>query len=704
MAQLTLRTLLAYIDDTLEPAMARQLGAKVAESEVAKDLIEKIKKVTRRRGLKAPSASADDDGVSDPNTVAEYLSNSLDSEQVTRLEETCLQSDAHLAEVAACHQILTLLLTEPVQVPPQARQRMYKLVPAPASTPHRRPRKAQPVGGVVPEPPERETDDADTTFLLGLGRYSGASVMKRAAAVAAIVVLCGCLAFAVIMALPGHPPEPPEADRHSYTSNQTPAPPPPVIPSSPKDPDPKPLVPPVKQKDMTEPKVEPPPIPKKGNEDLVKRVAPPRAERVAIGKVESVNVIVLTRAEDGPSWLRLDPADEAGVTSSDPVLCLPGFKADVNLDSGVKVHLWGNAPDPFGRLLESRVRFHVPERKLDDKGEDFDADITLLAGRIYLKSTKVTGSRVRVRFAGQVWDVTLPDAKAEVVIEVITSFDPGTPFLREGGALPRVEVRAAVLGGTAGIAMPERFKSFPKIAAANGLAWDSKTGALLEPKPIEMGNAYFERFPLLASEHGKAVQKALSEMAGRLKDRTGIKLMLAEILTEPADPSRSAAAMLSIHAQAAIAFGPAAGDELKPLVDLLNDEMKSYARLATVNALAAWIAQAPGNTALLGDVLTAKLRNEQDPEIILRLLRGYASPAKLDSKDLDRLMDLLNHGSVAVRELALWNLVTIVDPNAPKTPGMVTDVALAGTLVYEKFLKAWKAHIEEIKEKMMGKK
>src|SRR6266545_5484894 len=45
MAQLTLRTLLAYIDDTLEPAMARQLGAKVAESDLAQELIEKIKRV-----------------------------------------------------------------------------------------------------------------------------------------------------------------------------------------------------------------------------------------------------------------------------------------------------------------------------------------------------------------------------------------------------------------------------------------------------------------------------------------------------------------------------------------------------------------------------------------------------------------------------------------------------------------------------------
>ena len=63
MAQLTLRTLLAYLDDTLEPALARQLGAKVADSEVAQKVIERIKKVTRRRGLRAPTATPDDDGV-----------------------------------------------------------------------------------------------------------------------------------------------------------------------------------------------------------------------------------------------------------------------------------------------------------------------------------------------------------------------------------------------------------------------------------------------------------------------------------------------------------------------------------------------------------------------------------------------------------------------------------------------------------------
>ena len=76
MLRLTLRTLLAYLDDTLGSAEAKDIGKKVAESEFAQETIERIKTVTRRRRLSAPPVEGDDHSL-DPNTIAEYLDNVL---------------------------------------------------------------------------------------------------------------------------------------------------------------------------------------------------------------------------------------------------------------------------------------------------------------------------------------------------------------------------------------------------------------------------------------------------------------------------------------------------------------------------------------------------------------------------------------------------------------------------------------------------
>ncbi len=122
--RLTLRTLLAYMDDTLEPSEARDLGRKVKESEFAQDLMERIRKVVRSRRLAAPSPQS---RRVDANLVAEYLDNVLDAEELRRFEAACLKSDEELAEVAACHQILTLL-GQPAHLDTGLKQRLYGLV------------------------------------------------------------------------------------------------------------------------------------------------------------------------------------------------------------------------------------------------------------------------------------------------------------------------------------------------------------------------------------------------------------------------------------------------------------------------------------------------------------------------------------------------------------------------------------------------
>src|SRR5262245_32061418 len=104
--RLTLRTLLSYLDDTLTPAEAKLTGAKLAESEAAQEIVERIKNVIRRRRITVAPPTT----LIDANTLAEYLDNEITPEAAEELERICLSSDVHLAEVAACHQILSLVL------------------------------------------------------------------------------------------------------------------------------------------------------------------------------------------------------------------------------------------------------------------------------------------------------------------------------------------------------------------------------------------------------------------------------------------------------------------------------------------------------------------------------------------------------------------------------------------------------------------
>lgn len=110
--RLTLRTLLAWLDGVLPQDEQEQLGVKVSSSVVATQLAERIRLAVGRPQIGAPRV--DGRGLAeDANSAAEYLDNTLESEKLEAFERICIDSELHLAEVAACHGLLAEMARTP---------------------------------------------------------------------------------------------------------------------------------------------------------------------------------------------------------------------------------------------------------------------------------------------------------------------------------------------------------------------------------------------------------------------------------------------------------------------------------------------------------------------------------------------------------------------------------------------------------------
>jgi hypothetical protein len=650
--RLTLRTLLAYLDDTLDANEIKEIGEKVAESDAAQELVARLKQVTRRRRLTAPPATGPEG--TDPNDVAEYLDNELAAERVSDLEKMALESDVHLAEIAACHQILTLVLGEPALVPPKSKERMYALVRGREALPHR---KAH-----APKHPDKEATVDEEELNLSSG-------WLRWVLPAAGILLVGLLALAVYSVLPGGPRQ----KGTTVASGDGKAP---VVNGGAPD-----------AKDDgkgkragdggapptgggteggaggtgTEKKDGPGSGKVEDGAAEVRRPAAPSKERMLVanylGAPSGLPAGLATLPEGGDKWQRFGTSG-ATVFSSDPVLALPGFAGVVRTKSGVDVTLRGHLRDftiapVMHFLMDSAVVFHA--------SKEFDLDLTLLRGRIFITSRKDKGAaKVRLRFDKEVWDLTLAGRGDEVAVDLTRAYSAVINY--RAGEEPRAQCFLALLRGEADLkidafqthsleAEPPKWvrmewDSFTRTAGPFKV--DQATPALRrEPPPPEL-------LPEARRESLRRMETALKNLEALLGSGKSLEVALQETLQKP-DP---AGRVLAVYCLTAI-------DAIGPVIDVLGDEDPQHVadREAAFFALQRWVGRSPKQAKRLYDektktgLLIDKKYRQREAETIVQLLHPLLADEMTKAETYEALARCLQHRKVAIAEMGYWHLV-----------------------------------------------
>ena len=685
--RLTLRTLLAYLDDTLEPAQAKLIGQKIAESDQARELIERIQQVTRRRRLTTPPDHGPG-GKIDPNTLGEYLDNAVAPEKAAEIEEICLASDAHLAEIAACHQVLSLILGEPALVPPSARQRMYGLVKGPEAIPFRKP----PTTGSKGDIDLSDGRDVDDTLRLGLppviGKHKGNPLVMVAAGVVA-----ACLLLVAIWQLLRKPADSAMGPSHNNNTQVVQVAPdkdktPPIIER-------KGTIDEVKQEKQDDPKKDKDEqkngktVEKKPAADVklppVVIVAPggaPSHVVQSIGKL--VNgakdpAILLQYVANKMEWQRIG-GKNAEVSSGVPLVSLPAAKSVIQIDNGLKLTLVGSMPELIfpPALYESAVVLHASEQA--------DLDLTLRRGRIRVVSPE-RAAKVRIRFDNP----THPDQQELVEI---TTQRPGTEFLVERWSTfderffknansaerkgPVANLACFVLSGALQFRMNDVAMPLTEAPGLVQAYWNSRSG--LE-KPIS-----FKKLP----EGLKSMQPLPPDAdprlrAGLLRARDdlhkdlavkAVDVVLAEGLKSP-EPAARRLACCSL----------AALDELSSVIEALEQEPAPDLRWSAAESLRNWIAAGRDHDYKLYELLKSKYR-AFEAENIMTLLHGFSEKELANPDTYELLIGYLNHPQMPIRELAYQYLLRLA-PAGQK----IRYSAAADATVRQQAQTAWRALI-----------
>lgn len=668
--RLTLRTMLAYMDEQLDPPQMEEIGAKIRESGVASGMIDRVRSSIRKHRMEAPKIEGRGIG-KDANSVAEYLDNVLDKDEIPEIEQLCLNSDMHLAEVAACHQILSQLPGVEFEIGHRLRDRIYDI---PGFLTEQAAEAAELKNGSVAKPKHATVRDPAVTTLRKKKKKKSPKVPDYFKAqpatsrtwapliLTAAVVLIG-LAIGAYLTRDQWM----RRSSEQTARNNSEAGGPPSNDASPADGE--------ADGESTTKEVLATPAASDKEADAQKENDPP-ADSV---KVDEANPIIESSVGPPPP-IPEEPSEGAKSAPPVPVEEMPAESADGDkappapvatlpiLASPVPVVAWDTAAKAWNRvrdgeslpaggaiaLVGSRAKVKTEsglvatlvgpsEIQFLKDGPNGKLAWILDCAKVVFDATEAGGSSLDAIIAGTPVSLKFVSPDSKLAIEVTQKIAPGgDPSNPENFA---ATIQVYLLRGAVQVKAGDEDQL---IEAGNDLAVFrlDASGALQEIKDVGA--------PLWVDEltSGEATKQASKELSDRLAN---IKTPLSVALQELASDKRINVASLAAQALAQL-------EEIKPLCDQFRDShFRSVWR--TNHAFLKQLLQSkPGVAEVFHDQLTKHYPSEA--EAVFRILRGFDD--EQFSQEGGMLIDALRSESQLLRVLAYQTLVDLVGPGNRK--------------------------------------
>jgi hypothetical protein len=374
----------------------------------------------------------------------------------------------------------------------------------------------------------------------------------------------------------------------------------------------------------------------------------------AVATCGPIDGVLLQRAKPDAAWQFLDP--KQSIRAEVLLVALPGAKilsGNGNVQLGMIADIGHRGPLP---VYESAVRLH--------QNAKVDLDVSVERGIATFTNLKKEGTAsVRVRFAGQTWDLTLREPGTKAGMEIYGRQPPGAPeFVQVGAHVqvkdpPTIAVYFGVARGSVALRAGDQEIVLDAPPGPAKLHWDSAL------KRIEV--MHLDKLPESLQPTTDEERKHYEDICTRVRTlRDGDLDTVLEKALESDDPMT--------HNGAVVVLG--ALDKLPRLLEVLGTSKYADARDKSIVVLRNWVGRGPGQTEKLYDYLTneRKLKPPQ-AKTALHLLFGFTEKEYRDPDTYEVLIGSLNHSKLAVRELARWHLVRL----APEGKKIGYDAAAA---------------------------